>query len=422
MERPPALRDHIPAYTRCVTEIRFITDDEVPAFRAAVPFGFGDDATEEDGADERFRDLFPLETCIAAFDGDRIVATFGSFDFDVTVPGGAVSMAGTTIVTVQPTHRRKGVLTGMMRKHLEQAIDRGQPLAGLWASEPAIYGRFGYGLAAHSHELTLSADSVALPRGPEDILVRFIDPDQAFDVLPQVYDLVRMATPGMLSRSEAWWKHRRLRDPESWREGASSRRIVGAYRNGELVGYAAYRQKEKWDDELPKGTVRVIEVIPTDDDARRALWHYLGNIDLYPTVNWWNAPADNPLYVEVDNVRHLKTGHRDTLYLRILDVPAALTARTYESDGAITIEVVDDFVGCGGTFRLEIVDGAPTVSASTDQPDVTMSIADLGSLYLGRATAIQRWHAGRIIGDVESATTLDRLLRTAASPFCSEVF
>ena len=107
-----------------MTDIRFITDDEVPAFHRAIPFGFGGDFTEEDGAHDRFRALFPLETCIGAFEGDRVVATFGSFDFDLTVPGGTVPMAGTTIVTVQPTHRRQGVLRTMMRMHLEQAIDR----------------------------------------------------------------------------------------------------------------------------------------------------------------------------------------------------------------------------------------------------------------------------------------------------------
>jgi predicted acetyltransferase len=405
-----------------VTDIRFIRGDEILAFREAVAFGFGDDVSDLEGAEERFNAVFPLETCIAAYEGDRMVATFGSLDFDVTVPGGTVAMAGTTVVTVQPTHRRRGVLTSMMRMHLEQAIERGQPVAGLWASEPMIYGRFGYGLAAHSHDLTIPAGSVSLPPGPASTTIGFISHDDAPEILPPLYEKVRLATPGMLSRSDGWWKWRRLYDPESWREGASSRRLVVARRHGEPVGYAAYRQKEKWDDELPRGSIEVIEVIAVDDDARRSLWHYLTNIDLFPNVHWWNAPVDNPLYVEVDNLRQLTVRHRDTLYVRILDVPTAMEARRYEADGSLTIGVTDGFLGRGGTLRIDVVDGMATCSPTNEAPDVTMDVSDLGSLYLGRASALPRWRAGRIDGDEMAVRTLDRLLRTAAAPFCSEVF
>jgi predicted acetyltransferase len=410
------------AYTAAMTEIRFITDDEIPAFRRAVAFGFGDDLTEEEGGDDRFRETFPLETCIAAFDDGQIVATFGSFDFDVTIPGGTLPMAGTTIVTVQPTHRRRRVLTTMMRMHLDQAIDRGQPLAGLWASEPIIYGRFGYGLAAHAHELAVRTDRVTLPEGPDTDTVRIIDPEDAPATLPPIYDRVRLETPGMLSRSEAWWRHRRLYDPVHWRDGASSRRIAVASRDGVPVGYVAYRQKEKFEDWLPEGTVSVIEVIALDDDARRTLWHYLAGIDLFPNVRWWNAPADDPLSVEVDNMRRVTTRLQDTLYLRILDIPAALSTRTYESDGTIAIRVIDDFMDRGGTFRLEVNDGIGSCSATSDDPDVTMDVSDLGALFLGRPQAFTLWRADRVSGDEGSIRTLDRLLRTARLPYCSEVF
>ncbi len=405
-----------------VTEIRFITEDEVPAFLRAVPFGFGDDLKEDDGTDQRFRETFPLETCIAAFEGDRIVATFGSFDFDVTVPGGTVPMAGTTIVTVQPTHRRRGVLTTMMRMHLDQAVDRGQPLAGLWASEAPIYGRFGYGLAAHSHDLTVASDRVALPQGPDTDTVRIVDPAEAPELLPPIYDRVRIATPGMLSRSEPWWRHRRFHDPEHWRDGASSRRTAVAYRAGLPVGYVTYRQKEKFEDWLPKGTVEVIEVVPVDDDARRTLWHYLASIDLFPNVHQWNAPADNPLYVEVDNLRRVTTRHQDTLYLRILDVPAALSARRYESDGTLTIGVVDAFMDRGGTFRLDVTDGVGSCTPTSDDADATMAVSELSSLLLGRPQAYTLWRAGLIEGDEASILTLDRLMRTTRLPYCPEVF
>lgn len=403
-----------------VPDIRFITDDEVPAFHRAIPFGFGDDLTDEEGGHDRFRELFPLETCIGAFEGDRVVATFGSFAFDLTVPGGSVPMAGTTVVTVQPTHRRRGVLSTMMRMHLDQAIELGQPVAGLWASETPIYGRFGYGLAAHSHELTVPTDRVSLPGGPDS--VSLIDTEHAIDVLPDIYERVQRATPGMFGRSESWWRHRRLRDPEHWRGGASSLRIGVAYRETAPVGYVAYRQKEKWGNGIPDGSVKVVEAFGLDDDARRTLWSYLTGIDLFPSVTWWNAPSDNPLYEEVDNIRHLTTRHIDTLWLRILDMPVALSARTYEEDGTITIGVVDEFLDRDGVVRLDVRDGRGTCSPSTDEPDVTLSVSDLSSLYLGRPSAIAKGRAGRISGDPSAVRTLDRLMRTAQAPFCAEVF
>lgn len=407
-----------------MTDIRFITDDEVPAFRAAIAFGFGADLDDEDGGEERYRELFPLETSIAAFEGERIVATFGSLDFDLTLPGGsALAMAGTTIVTVHPTHRRRGMLTTMMRMHLDQAMDRGQPLAGLWASEPQIYGRFGYGGAARAHDLTIPADRITVAAAPDDITVAFVEDDDLMNVLPTVYDQARSQTPGFLSRSDAWWRLQRLYDSESRREGASSRRTVAAYRDGAPLGYASYRQKEKFEpDWIAAGTIEVVEVVDVDEGARRALWHYLTNIDLFPNVHWWNGPTDNPLYVEVDNPRHLKTINRDTLYVRILDVPRVLETRAFESHGSIVIRAIDGFLDKGGTFRLEVENGAATCSATGEEPDVTMDIADLGALVLGHADAIPRWRAGQITGDADSVHSLDRLLRTSGAPFCIEVF
>ena len=226
----------------------------------------------------------------------------------------------------------------------------------------------------------------------------------------------------MLTRSIAWWKHRRLRDAEHLREGASSRRIAVARRGDRPVGYVAYRQKEKWEGLLPDGTVEVIEVIALDEDARRSLWNYLATIDLFPNVHWWNAPADYPLLVEVDNPRRVTVKPFDTLWLRILDIPRAMTSRTYEADGAITMRIVDDFLGRGGTYRLSISDGIVTCMEASEDPDITLSVAGLGALYLGSPSASALWRAGRIDGDAAAIRNLDRLLRTSDLPYCSEVF
>lgn len=403
-------------------DIRFIEESEIPAFRDAISFGFGGDSPDDEDSLERFKAVFPLETSIAAFDGERVAATFGSFDFDVTVPGGTLPMAGTTVVTVHPPYRRRGILKTMMRMHLEQAVERRQPLAGLWASESTIYSRFGFGEAAFCLDTKVPANMVSLPKGPDSISVRFVTHDEAAELLPPLYDQVRLQRPGMLSRDEVWWANRRLANPTEGKDGASSRRIVVAYEDGMPVGYAAYRQKSTWEEEVAKGTVKVIEVIPTTDDARRALWDFLAHIDLFPTVHWWAAAVDEPLWLEVDNPRLVKATRFASLWIRILDVPAALGGRTYEADGTLVLDITDDFMHTAGRYRLSVAGGRATCTPTDDEPDVELDISVLGSLYLGGQSAYRFSRAGEIAGEATAVLAMEKLFRTAAAPFCGEVF
>ncbi len=403
-------------------EIRPITEDETEQFYTAIHRGFGGDSTE--GDHDRFYTNLPLDRTVAAFDGGVIVGTAGEFDFDVTVPGGnSVAMAGTTIVTVRPTHRRRGILREMMRLHLQTAADRGDPLAGLWASETAIYGRFGFGLAADSHEIDIDGRRLTLPPGGDDVRVDLIEGDEAAEIIPVVYERMRFTRAGMLSRSDAWWEHRRFYDPEHHRGGASSRRYAVTRRGGEVSGYVMYRQKEKWDDFIPDGTVHVIEILAEDESSRRALWHFLANVDLFPNVNWWNAPIDEPVIWEASNRRHVRRRISDTLWLRVLDVPAALEARSYESDGDLILAVRDEFGGyADGTFALSVRDGEAQVALSAEPADLHMDAEELGALYLGGRSAHDLWRAGRIDGDRPAVTTADLLFRTLVPPWCPEVF
>ena len=282
-------------------EIRQITRDEVGAFRAAISRGFGNDLDSRQlgpEADQAWLAIFPLDTALAAFEGGAIVATFGSFDHELIVPGGTVPLAGTTTVTVHPTHRRRGLLTAMMARHLAQVRDRGQPLAGLWASEETIYGRFGYGQATPSLELSIPP-GLQVPPGPDDLALRFLSTDEARRLLPPVYDRVRPLVPGYLARLAPWWDERHLNDYEWHRDGSSALRIVMAERAGAGVGYVLFRQKFTW-DHGPAGETEIEELVAVDDDARRGLWQFITHVDLYPRVSWWSCPIDEPVLEEVD--------------------------------------------------------------------------------------------------------------------------
>jgi predicted acetyltransferase len=403
-------------------DIRSIAEAEITAFRTALAHGFGTDLVEE--ANDRFQTMIPLTRTIAAFDGADVVGTLGDFQFDVTVPGGAaVPMAGTTMITVRATHRRRGILTSMMRRHLETAAERGDSLAGLWASEAPIYGRYGYGSAVDRHSIQFDAATIALPSAPSDVRVDIVDAETAAKVVPAVYDAVRPARSGMLSRSQAWWANRRFYDAEHVREGRSALRVAIAMRGDTALGYALYRQKEEWDDWIARGQVGIIEVMAVDDDGRRGLFEFLSHIDLFPAVEWWNAPVDHPIVVEASNRRLIQRKIADTLWLRVIDVPRALEARSYETDGRVVMDVADGYhPATQGTFELTVDGGIASCRRTSSEAQVSLTAEDLGAIYLGGRSVPLLAAAGRIKGDTTDVALLDRMFRTSLAPWCPEVF
>ena len=411
-------------------DIRFITDDEVEAFTDAVSVGFGSDHPDPAFGGERFRKLGQLDTTIAAFHRGHVVGTFSSLDLDVTMPGPRpLAVAGTTQVTVHPTHRRRGILTEMMRLHLEQAVERGQAMAALWASEDRIYGRFGYGPAAYGLDLSIKAGTIITPPGPDDVILRPLTPEEAAPILPPLHQRIVASRAGMLSRSGAWWSERVLADLEHWREGGSKARWVLAERQGEPVGYLMFRHKARSGDDT-EGTAEVWELLATEPGARRALVSFITNVDLFRNVHWWNAPVDEPILLEADHPRALRWSQIDTLWLRPLDPVAFLEGRGYHPSarGTLVLRIDDPFLGRGGTFRLEVADGAASCQPSADEPDLRLDIAVLGRIQLGGIAPSRLAAAGLITGaadppvGAEVARLADDLLRTEQPPYCSEVF
>lgn len=405
-------------------EIRGISETEFPKFRQAIGFGFGEDNVDTPEAIAASQALFPLETCLVAVDDGNFVGTFGSFAFDLSVPGGAtLPMAGTTIVTVFPSHRRRGVLSKMMARHLDQAVELGQPIAGLWASESSIYSRFGYGVASRGVELEFRSDALTLPApGPDSIRCRFVDAADAEPLLRPVYEHHESVVPGALSRSDAWWEHRILGDLPHTREDMSMRRIVVAEDDAGIRGYVLYRQKADWSGKVASGKVAIDELIAVDDDARRALWSFIAHVDLFPKVGWWNTPVDEPLLIEVAEPRLFDATVVDGLWLRILDVKRTLEARQWSTDGRIVIEVVDDTRDAGGRWELAIDAGRATCTPSTDDADVTLGVAELGALYLGGTSAVRLQRAGRIAGAFDAVVLLDRMAWWPRAAHCSHMF
>jgi len=401
-------------------ELRPITDDEVSAFQQALYMGFG--SPREEGSDDRFRRVMPLDRTLASFDSDRIVATLGDFDLQLAVPGGRqFPMGGTTMVTVASTHRRQGLLRALMTEHLRLVAEREDPFAGLWASETRIYGRFGFGMATECHELSFDARLVTLPPAPRGHQIELVPADDVVSVVAPFWSATAGTRPGHIDRIDGRWENiaEKGAKPDG---GATATRHIVARRDGEVVGYASYRQTSKWDDAVPNGTVAIEWFMTVDADAHAALWSFLTSIDLFPNVTHGMAPVDDPLLLWVSDPRQVRRRRLDALYLRILDVVAALEGRTYETDGSLVMALTDEMGWADGTFAMEVSGGAATVTPTDTAPDVTMDVKELGSIYLGGVGAAALGRAGRITGSEDALLLTDRLFRTHQPPFCSEDF
>jgi predicted acetyltransferase len=227
----------------------------------------------------------------------------------------------------------------------------------------------------------------------------------------------------MLDRSPRHWKHRHFFDPESWRGGATAHRYTVYEADGEVDGYVKWRGKEEWVDGHAAATATVLELMAATPDAERGLWEFMLGLDLTTKVVAGRRATDDGLFMLLANRRRLRRRIHDALWLAIVDVPAALTARRYAIDGEVVIEVTEGFSdGVAGTYRLSGgPDGAECARVDAD-PDLTLTATELGALYLGgsRLGPMARW--GSAAGSAAAMRLVDLMFAWDEVPWCPEVF
>jgi predicted acetyltransferase len=368
---------------------------------------------------ERFSRLLPPDRMHAAWDGGTIVGGTGAFPFPMSVPGGLLSCAGTTVVGVAPTHRRRGVMRAMMRAHLDDAHERGEPIAALWASEETIYGRFGYGPTGQAGEISIPREYAAFAQPHERRgTMRLVDSDEARATFPQVLEALARERPGVLVRSPEWWELRTLHDPPERRQGGGPRRLALLELDGAPAGYAIYRHHMSWEVGTSTGKLTVIEAIATSTQANAELWRYLLDVDWIATIESFLIPPDHPLFFLLAETRRLRYRMGDALWMRLLDVGAALAGRTYPEHGELVVEVRDAFCPWN-EGRWRVPDGVRTDGAA----DLRLDVAALGSAYLGGLKFAALAQGGLVEevspGAIERA---DGLFRHGLHPWCPEIF
>jgi len=377
---------------------------------------------------ERVERVSDKERFVTALDGERMVATAGVFSTRLSVPGGELPAGGVTWVTVLPTHRRRGLMRGMMRLMIDDCRNRGDPIAILWASEGAIYQRFGFGLATLSVNLEAETRSVGFARAWEpEGACRLIPAGEGLDLVAPVYEAARRQRAGFLARTPDWWVGI-LPRPEKDSTGGEVKRLVVYETADGPEAYAVYKTKSEWNVRGPAGLLSVDEAFGATARGTREIWRFLLNVDLVRTLKTWRLPADHAIFHLAAEPRRLGATVGDGLWLRIVDVTAALEGRTFGVDGAaggrLTLDLRDDYCPWNaGCWTLDVEHGRAAVTRSDGPADIALDASDLGALFLGGVGAAALGLAGRVVELRAGGFALaDRLFQTGAQPWCPQEF
>ncbi|WP_340685852.1 GNAT family N-acetyltransferase [Amycolatopsis coloradensis] len=352
---------------------------------------------------------------LAVTEDGRPVGTAAAYSFELTLPGEVVvPAAGVTAVGVLPSHRRRGVLSAMMRHQLAEFRERGEFLSVLLASEALIYRRFGYGPATYTRRLTVQRHRAAFAGGTAGGSIEVLRRAECGGLLEEVYDRYRRARPGALSRPHRWWSLGAGQPPIS-----RASRHIAVHRDADGVpdGYASYSLTEP-------STLTVDETIAVDDEVSTALARFVLDHDLMTEVVFEHCPPDHPLRWQLEDFRAGEVGgDTDWLWVRPLDVPRALTARGWSTDGEIVLDVDDPALGEHGRYLLTVRGGEADCVPTDSEPDLSLDVSDLGSIYLGGTTPSLLVRAGRVRAHHPGAAALaDALFRTERSPHCLHWF
>jgi predicted acetyltransferase len=403
-------------------EVRPIAREEFDAFLHAMHEAFHEETHEEDLALWR-KALAPERTLAAIADG-KIVATSGLFSFELTVPGAVVPMAGVTAVGVLAEHRRRGLLDRLMRGHLEAIHERGrEPVAALWASEGAIYGRYGYGVASRILDMTVRSTEARLRVPVPERRPRTGTPAELLDDMRTAYERVRPHRTGLLGRDDVAWEDA-VSDFEHTREGAGRLRALVFDGDDGPAGFATFAVKSAWVDHHPQDTVELRELIAATPEAAAALWAHLLGLSLSRTLHWEYAAEDEPLPHLLTDPRAVGGSLRDGLWVRLVDVPAALAARTYTAPVDVVLDVADDDCPWNhGRWRLEGDAGGARCAPTTAAADLALSVAELGAAFLGGTSLAVLADAGRVREHTPGALdAAARGFRGAREPWSLESF
>ena len=375
-----------------------------------------------DGPDNLVASATRPEWTLCAFDGRRLVSSFSTIPFTMRANGAALPIGGVSAVGTLPEYRRRGLFRRIMTQAFADMRDGGRPVAALWASQAAIYQRFGYAMASVLRSYAL--DTVDIDFHDGDVgtgRVERLDAASGYDLIKQVYIDFVVERIGYLHRARALWLHNAL-EP---READGPVHIALSHGESGSDGYAIYTLREgKYDHPTRSQEVIIRDLAWLTPDAYRSLWMYFKRHDLVGRVRWDNAPSDDPAVEIFLEPRLLNARDEEGFWLRLVDVPAALAGRGWTADGEISITVRDDPLAPWntGSYRLTVSGGAADVTPCRAVTDIQLSVKTLASLYAGRRSARELSAWGLLDGDSDAVQRADVLFATRHAPHCPDHF
>lgn len=403
--------------------VRTVREEELPHFVRTIGTAFLVRPDEEKVASQ-LGDLWDLGRTLAAFEGPLMCGTFRSWPTELTVPGGArLPGAAVTAVSVRPTHRRRGILRNMVETAHADIRDRGEAVGLLYASEYAIYGRFGYGVATQTATWTLDTRATEVMGEPGQ--VELVVPDASLrDTVLGVFESWRAGQPGEIRRQPyAWDIDLALREP-FWGEPWKGFLALHRDDSGAVDGYVRYTTTEKWEQRQPRGHVGVDDLHALTPEAYRALWRFLADLDLAATVRAERRSVAEALPWLLTNARAaILSDVGDGLWVRLFDVPRALEARSYERSGRLVLELIDGRDGPRQRLELDAGPDGARCRPTDRSADLALDLAALGAAYLGGTRLRHAVLASGVDEQRPGALEMaDGLLRTLDAPWCTTFF
>jgi predicted acetyltransferase len=426
--------------------VRPVGPDEFDAFYAVDMHAFhGRPPTEQRRAETISQ--FEFDRSLVAFDGGAPVGIAGVYSLRMCLPGAMAAAAGVTFIAVLPTHRRRGILSSLIRRQFAGIRERGEAFAVLWASESGLYGRYGYGPASWHVSLRFERGEGQLGRNaPADpgLRLRLAAPEGVRAELAKVYDAMLPTRPGMFARDELWW-NRVLATADDGRADSDPLRCLLAEDDNGPRGYAVYSGTSRWDGEtfLPDSALSIKETLATDPAATAAIWADLLSRDLTTEFTAELQPADHPLLFMLADPRRARPRLLDGLWVRLTDVPRALALRRYACPADVVIEVTDELLPANaGRWRLTTSGGpgsggpgsggpgsggAPGLAArcepATAPADITLDVSSLGAAYLGGTRLGALGGAGLVTEHRPGAVaSLSAAMSWDPAPWCPMIF
>ena len=414
--------------------IRPITADEYDGFRRVHSHAFNS-APLSPARRARARRQFEPQRSLAATDaalpaGEDLVGTTGVYSLRMSVPGALLPVAGVTAVSVLPSHRRRGVLRSLMHRQLADIAAGGEePIAALWASETPIYGRYGYGCATSNAYFEFGRGEGALDRhAPTDpaLRMRLAEPRSAAAELAKVYDALLPRQPGFFARDDDWWE-RVLHDESQERAETGQLRCLLAEDATGVRGYAVYVTRERWNDAagLPDCPLMIRELMAADPAASAALWHNLLDRDLVTSVTADLRSANDPVLFQLLDMRRARMRVADGIWVRIIELPAALSRRAYSCSVDVVLEATDALLPANaGRWRLRADGYGSAACERTDEAaDLAIDVRELGAAYLG-GTRLGTLAAAGLIRELRpgALARLSAAMTWDPAPWCPQIF